>query len=529
MLELLSDPAVWIGLATLVVLEIVLGIDNLIFIAILADKLPPHQRDRARVIGLSLALFMRLGLLSVISWLVTLTAPLFTVFGHPFSGRDLILFFGGLFLLYKATTELHERLEGVSHKTTGSTVYASFPVVVAQIVVLDAVFSLDAVITAVGMVDQLPVMMAAVIISIGVMLLASKPLTRFVGNHPSVVILCLSFLLMIGLTLVAEGLGFHLPKGYLYAAIGFSILIEFFNQWANRNSRKQEARLPRRQRAAESVLFMLGARRALESMPAGSVPAHDSDPAEAPAFADEERHMVSGVLTLAERSVRSVMTLRADISWIDLEDSPQTIRQQLLDTPHGIFPVCRGSLDDLVGVARGKDLLGDLMRVGQIDVAALREPVYVPESLPAIKLIEILRHARGQIALVTDEHGMLIGVVSPIDILEAIAGEFPDEDETLEIQRTGPDSWLVAGSADIHLVENALGTYGLRSPEGSYTSLAGYLLRRFDRLPLVGDSVTHEGYVLEVSGVNENRITTVTIRRDTPLDPNAEPVPEPAT
>ena len=203
-MEWLSDPSIWVGLLTLVVLEIVLGIDNLIFIAILADKLPPSQRDKARVIGLSLALIMRLGLLSVISWLVTLTTPLFSVGSFSFAGRDLILLIGGLFLLFKATMELHERLEGAHLTATGPRVYAGFWVVIAQIVVLDAVFSLDAVITAVGMVDELAVMMAAVIIAMGVMLVASKPLTRFVNNHPTVVVLCLSFLLMIGFSLVAE-------------------------------------------------------------------------------------------------------------------------------------------------------------------------------------------------------------------------------------------------------------------------------------------------------------------------------------
>src|SRR5690606_37018147 len=179
-MEILLDPSIWVGLFTLVVLEIVLGIDNLIFIAILADKLPPHQRDRARIIGLSLALLMRLGLLSIVSWLITLTAPLFYIGAFSFSGRDLILLLGGLFLLFKATTELHERLEGREHDRQQSGAYATFSVVVAQIVVLDAVFSLDAVITAVGMVDELPVMMIAVIISIGLMMWASKPLTRFV-------------------------------------------------------------------------------------------------------------------------------------------------------------------------------------------------------------------------------------------------------------------------------------------------------------------------------------------------------------
>ena len=207
-MEFLLDPGIWIGLLTLIVLEIVLGIDNLVFIAILADKLPPEQRDKARVIGLSLALLMRLGLLFAISWLVTLTKPLITIFDWTFSGRDLILLLGGLFLLYKAVSELHERMEGHTEvQVTTNVVYASFTAVVAQIVVLDAVFSLDSVITAIGMVDNIYVMMVAMIVAMVVMLVASKPLTRFVNRHPTVIILCLSFLLLIGISLIAEGFG----------------------------------------------------------------------------------------------------------------------------------------------------------------------------------------------------------------------------------------------------------------------------------------------------------------------------------
>lgn len=512
MIELLTDPAAWIGLATLVVLEIVLGIDNLIFIAILAEKLPPHQRDKARVIGLGLALFMRLALLSVISWLVTLTEPLFIVFGHGFSGRDLILLLGGLFLLFKATTELHERLEGVSHTVSTSTVYASFSLVVTQIVVLDAVFSLDAVITAVGMVDELPVMMAAVVISIGVMLLASKPLTQFVNAHPTVVVLCLSFLLMIGLSLVAEGMGFHLPKGYLYAAIGFSVMIEFFNQWANRSAAQHEARRPLRDRTAESVLRLLGSRPRQDAITSDASGA--TVPQEAPAFAVEERNMVSSVLTLANRNVRSIMTLRPDISWVNLDDPVEVVRQQLLDAPHSIFPVCRGSLDEVIGVARAKDLLGDLMLHGKIDAAEnVRPPLYVPESTTVIKLMDTLRQARGQLALVSDEFGMLKGVVSPIDILEAIAGEFPDEDEALEIQVVGPDQWIVAGSADLHLLEQMLETDGLISDDESYTSLAGFLLVRIGHQPHQGEVLTHNAFEFQVTEVDEQRIKMVAVRR----------------
>lgn len=229
MMEWIADPSIWAGLITLVVIELVLGIDNLVFIAILAEKLPATQRDRARVIGLLLAMLMRLLLLASISWLVTLTKPLFTYHDLSFSARDLIMLFGGLFLLFKATVELNERLEGKDSDNPVQRKGAKFWGVVAQIVVLDAIFSLDSVITAVGMVDHLAVMMAAVVIAMSLMLLASKALTRFVNSHPTIVILCLSFLLMIGFSLIAEGFGFPIPKGYLYAAIGFSVIIESLN------------------------------------------------------------------------------------------------------------------------------------------------------------------------------------------------------------------------------------------------------------------------------------------------------------
>lgn len=261
-MEWIADPTAWLGLLTLIVLELVLGIDNLVFIAILADKLPPEQRDRARIIGLSLALFMRLGLLAGISWIVTLTKPLISVFDHAFSGRDLIMLFGGIFLLFKATMELHERLEGHVAQRTSNASYAMFWPIVLQIVVLDAVFSLDAVVTAVGMVDDLSIMMIAVVFSIGIMIIASKPLTHFVNSHPTVIMLCLGFLMMIGLTLTAEGFGFHIPKGYLYAAIGFSILIELFNQIARTRRKKSlQGQRSMRLRTAHAVLRLLGGRK----------------------------------------------------------------------------------------------------------------------------------------------------------------------------------------------------------------------------------------------------------------------------
>ena len=227
-MEWLSNPESWIALLTLTVLEIVLGIDNIIFISILAGKLAPEQRDKARKVGLFLAMFIRIALLASLAWIAKLTNPLFTVLGQEISGRDLILLIGGVFLLAKATHEIHDKLEGAEGHASAK-VAASFTAVIIQILLLDIVFSLDSVITAVGMADELAVMIIAVVLAVSVMLFAARPVSEFVERHPTVKMLALSFLLLIGMSLVAEGLDQHIPKGYIYFAMGFSVLVEMLN------------------------------------------------------------------------------------------------------------------------------------------------------------------------------------------------------------------------------------------------------------------------------------------------------------
>jgi predicted tellurium resistance membrane protein TerC len=227
-MDWMTDPHTWIALATLTFLEIVLGVDNIIFISILSGKLPPSQQPRARRIGLLGAMLTRVLLLMSLAWIIKLTRPWFTIIGHPISGRDLILICGGLFLLGKSTYEIHDKLEGEEGHSSNR-VASSFVSVILQIMVLDIVFSLDSVITAVGMVDELWVMITAVIIAVGIMMWSAEPISAFVHRHPTVKMLALSFLLLIGASLVAEGFGHHIPKGYIYFAMGFSVFVEAIN------------------------------------------------------------------------------------------------------------------------------------------------------------------------------------------------------------------------------------------------------------------------------------------------------------
>ena len=244
-LALLADPAAWVALITLIAMEVVLGIDNLIFIAILTNKLPEAHRSRARRLGIGVALILRLALLGTVAWIVQLTAPLFSLFGQGFSWRDLILIAGGLFLVWKATREIHHNVDPDPGPDlfAGQAAKLGFTAAIGQILVLDLVFSIDSIITAVGMTDHVPIMVVAVLVAVAAMLLAADPLGRFVHANPTVVMLALGFLLLIGTTLIADGFGVHVPKGYIYAAMAFSALVEGLNMLARRNRQRRAVRV----------------------------------------------------------------------------------------------------------------------------------------------------------------------------------------------------------------------------------------------------------------------------------------------
>lgn len=509
-MEWLFDPSAWISLVTLTILEIVLGIDNLVFIAILSGKLPGHQQNRARVTGLSMAMFVRIAMLCTLSWLVTLTQPLFHIYEHPFSGRDIILFIGGGFLLFKATSELHERLEGVAHhEDSPKKIIPGFWVVIAQIIVLDIVFSLDSVVTAVGIASHLPVMVAAIVVAVIIMLWLQKPITDFVNAHKTIVILCLAFLLMIGVSLIAESFSFEIPKGYLYAAIGFSVMIEFFNQVGQYRMKKHMAKIPLRDRTANAVLFLLGGRsEATELSPEAQSVVEDRS-----AFGEKERDMVSGVLTLGERNIRSIMTPRNDIVWVNMSEDAQTILEQLRSIPYSYFPVCEGKLDNFKGIARGKDIVDDLHLHGKIQPDTLHNALVVPESIGVLQVIDLFKSERGQMRLAVDEYGSIKGLVTPVDVLEAIAGEFPDEDESLKVKEISDGVWEIDGSTDLYSVEHTLKTDGLVDDNQEYSTLNGLIMERLGTVPVIGQTLEYHGFRFEVIQMDGHRIETAKITR----------------
>ena len=436
----ITDPNAWLALGTLTLLEIVLGIDNIIFLSLVVAKLPTAQRNHARRIGLAAAMIMRLALLASIAWVTRLTNPLFELFGEAISARDLILLLGGLFLIWKASKEIHESIEGEEEGL--KTRVSSFLGAIVQIMLLDIIFSLDSVITAVGLSDHLFIMMAAVVIAMAVMLLASKPLTRFVNQHPTVVVLCLSFLLMIGLSLVAEGFGFHIPKGYLYAAIGFSIIIELFNQIARRNFIRHQSTLPLRARTADAILRLMGGKR--------------------------------------------IMTPRGEISWVDADLSVEEIREQLLSSPHSLFPVCRGELDEIIGIVRAKELLVALE--DGVDVAAIASAspaIVVPETLDPINLLGVLRRARGSFVIVTNEFGVVQG-------------------------------WLVKGGTDLHALQQALDVDTLVNEDEDIATVAGLVIAANGHIPRVGDVIEVAPLSITIVEANDYRVDLVRIVKEQP-------------
>jgi CBS domain containing-hemolysin-like protein len=334
-------------------------------------------------------------------------------------------------------------------------------------------------------------MMAAVVVAVIAMMVASKPLTEFITQRPSLVILCLGFLLMIGLVLIVDGLGLHVPKGYVYAAIGFSVLIEILNQLAARGQREWAESLPPRRRVVHAVLRMLG-----------GTPDQET-------FKPQETRMVRGVLGLAERPVTAIMTPRPEVAWLDIHE--KDVRAKLLANPFREFPVARGSLDQVVGVVRKEDVLARCLEGGDLDLEPLlREPLAVPERASVLQTLNFFRSTPVELALVVDEYGALRGVVTRTDLLEAIAGNVPDPTEPIYVQKHPDGSLSIDGATPAYELEELFDAL----PLGKFDTAAGMVLALLGRLPLAGERLTWEDWELEAVEVSDRRVTRLIARKN---------------
>lgn len=519
----LFNPSIWGGLFTLIALELILGIDNIIFITILSRKLPNAQQDRARLIGLILALIMRFFLLFLMSWLINLTKPILINKWFIFSARDIILLIGGLFLFFKALLELHERCNILEKETVKSKKYSDFWYIVLQISVLDTIFSIDSIITAVGMVNNIFIMIFAISISSILMFFLSKILTKFINLHQTVIILCLSFILMIGLNLITEALGFYIPKGYLYTAISFSVLIEFFNQLYKRNFMLYQSKKPIRIRILENISRIMQKEEKKSTQKYNNLlitkknihenkKIYNNDILNE-TFKEEEKYMLHSVLILGTRSIRSMMTPRQEISWININNKKKKIRKQLLKTPHNLFPVCNDVLDEIIGVIRAKELMEYLDKKKDLfKIVTKKNPIIIPDTLNPIKLLNVLRRSKGNLVIVGNEFGVIQGLITPVDILEAIAGEFPDEDEMPDkINEKG--EWIIKGSTDLYSLGQLLNTNNLINQE-KCTSLSGLLIAKIGRFPKIGEIISIKPFLFKIIESSKYQINLVCITKN---------------
>ncbi|NIH41112.1 MAG: hypothetical protein G8D27_00985 [Buchnera aphidicola (Periphyllus aceris)] len=508
------NPSAWTGLVVLIIIEIVLGIDNLIFLTILVKKLSPKQRKKARIIGLTLSFFIRIFFLSIISWSTSLTYPFYSNQYITLSIREIIFLIGGVFLSFVALLELNDKLCNKSSKKKKNKCYSNFWIIIFQIITLDAIFSLDSIITAVGIVNNILIMTLAVLIAMCFMLFILKSLKKFINKYQAIVILCLGFLLMIGLSLILEVLGLYIPKTYLYSAIGFSIFVELFNQISKYNFLIYQYGRPIRTRVLETFLKIIKKEKQKNKHIKNTVQDKKYTSKEYSNLKKEEKYMIYSLLNLAIRPIKSIMTPRAEISWINIKKSSHEIKNKLIDTPHSLFPICQGELDKVIGVVRAKELLSIIEKKKDILTFVLQhKPIIVFETLSPISLLKILKKSKGNIVIIINKFHIVQGLITPLDFLKAIAGDFPDADETPDIIKE-KNGWLVKGNTNLHSIQQFLNIKNLIKEKTIHASIAGLLIEKTGEIPSQGDIINISSFSFKIIKVNNYAIDLIRITKN---------------
>ncbi len=506
------DPTAWIGLLTLTVIQTVLGIDNLLFIAILSAKLPRREAKMARYIGLGGALGIRIVLMLSAAYIVAISKPLFTIYDFECTTRDLMMLFGGLFLIYKGTQELHGKLEAnplEEELSVSKAVVQSFSVVVSQIAILDVLFSADAIVTAIGMTHHAYIMIIAVTVATVLLIWASSAISEFVTKHPTLVILCLGFLMLIAFSLILEAFHIYISKGYLYSAMGFSILIETFNQISRKNLLQLKRNNTARQTAAHLVLRLLGSKASvMPSIQEAIVSTPDEE-----IFNAQEKEMVSRVLQLSSLPVKAVMTARPDLEMLKIDGSTTYVTKKVTQfSKSRLIAYKNGFKDQPLGVVSRANILSCLLQ-GKTSVSDLSkqivEPLHLPETISILRALEQFRQNKKYFAFIFDEFGVFEGVVTLHDIVEEVTGEMPLRTETPEIVKIGEsgNSFIVDGDTTLSDLEHV--TKLSLMPSEYYQTIAGYVLDRLQRMPKIGESLNCEDWIIEVVNADATSIKTL--------------------
>lgn len=507
----LMDPSAWVGLGVLVLLELALGIDNLLFISLLAGRLPHNRRKKAFRMGMGLALLQRFVLLSVMAWLVGLREPLFTLLGKDFAVRDIILVAGGVFLLFKGSQELHEKLEeNGGNRTENAEGGAGFWTVVVQIVALDAFFSFDSVLTAVGMASDVTMMMAAVAVAMAIMLRAAAFLSVFVERYPSIIVMCLGFMMMVGGSLILDGLGVPIPRGYLYAAVLFSLFVESFRQLMVRRRRSQSVRKGSRRALVEAVSRLLSLGELNSGEAQLEMAALAADAGEAGFCARKERELVARILSFGGLSVRTLMTpwrnadkIAASASWEEVKNLAERSSQTCI-------PVYDESSEDILGAVFLQDMLKQQKSGSAVCAADLARPVpVVLEQTRVTDMWGLLADASEPLAVVLDEYGRPAGILTAEHVVRCLAG---GAEKRVKKEAPSGEEFVLSGSMPL---PEAMAALQLETSEVFRSeTLAGMVLEILGRIPHEGESFSWGGWGWKILGMDGLRIASLGLQRD---------------
>ncbi|VFP88356.1 UPF0053 inner membrane protein YoaE [Buchnera aphidicola (Cinara piceae)] len=521
-MHLFVDPSAIAGFFTLMFLEIILGIDNIIFISILSKKLPHNQRNKARYTGLILALFMRFGLLIITSFLVNLKNPIFINKFFVFSIKEIILLIGGIFLFIKTIFELFNYVNIIVKKNKKNIRKSSFWCIVTEIVILDAILSIDSVMTAIGMIQNLSIIISAVIISTIFMIFLSNLFIKFINSQKKIIVLCLCLLLIISLNLIIESLGFYIPKEYLYISIGFYLFVETINQIRKRNKIKQKQKEPLRKKIYNIIYRIINNKKENQINKKkdlfliekeDKIYNYINNKNNINKIENQEIKILINILKFNNNKIQNIIIPQEKIIWINITENYESIKNKLLHISHNMILICENELNEIIGVVPKKKLLRIIKNNEDIYNFSIKYPPFIiPDTINTINLLHLLRYCKNNCIIVSNESGIVIGLIKPKDIFNIIVGKFLDKKNTPKVI-INDKNWIVTGSMNLNNLKKILNITTLNN-SSNCISIADFLIKNNKNIPKTGTTIYSKPYYFYIIKSNLYKIHLIKITQD---------------